>query len=97
MPVEVVTFAHEVQAAFPDKSVLRLQATSTSGQRTEIEVVNPAGHVDNPLTPGQVRDKFIALVAPELGGQTEAGGLFDAWWSITDEGAPVPMSRSVLP
>ncbi|MBV9793235.1 MAG: MmgE/PrpD family protein [Actinobacteria bacterium] len=87
----------EVQAAFPDKSVLRLQAVDGAGKRTGIEVVNPAGHVDNPLTHDQVRDKFIALAAPALGGQPEAAGVFDAWWSITDDGAPVPMSQTILP
>jgi 2-methylcitrate dehydratase len=87
----------EVQAAFPDKSVLRLQAVTGSGERTEIEVVNPAGHVDNPLSHDQVRDKFVALVAPALGGPGEAEGLFEAWCSITGEGAPIPMGRSVLP
>ena len=87
----------ELQAAFPDKSVLRLQAVTGSGERTEVEVVNPAGHVDNPLSHDQVRDKFIALVAPGLGGPAEAAGLFEAWWSINGDGAPIPMSRSVLP
>ena len=77
--------------------MLRLRATSATGQRTEIEVVNPAGHVDNPLTHDQVRDKFIALVAPELGGQAEAVSVFDAWWSIADDGAPIPMSQSITP
>lgn len=87
----------EVQAAFPERSMVRVQAVTRSGERVEVEVDNPAGHVDNPLTPDQVRAKFITLAAPQLGGQTAAMAVFDAWWSIADEGTQVPMARSAIP
>jgi 2-methylcitrate dehydratase len=86
----------EAKAAFPDHPTWRVQAVAGGGERIDVEVVNAAGHPDNPMTDQQVRDKFRGLAEPVTGGRARADAIFDAWWAITAEGAPIPMAETVL-
>lgn len=86
----------QVQAAFPETPMLRLTATTHDGRDIPVEVVNPAGHADNPLTEAQVRSKFESLAAPLVGGAGPAGELFTRWWAAATAATPPPMTYSVI-
>src|SRR5690606_1536171 len=86
----------ELDALFPESPTLRLVATTRSGERIPVQIRNPAGHPDTPLTEAQVRSKFTALAEPLLG-ERRAGAAFDAWWSAAAGDVPLPMETLVVP
>lgn len=72
----------DIGAQFPDRVVLRLTARTRAGTSLPVEVANPAGHPDNPLSGAQLPDKFDALAAGELGGAEAAAAARRAWWEL---------------
>lgn len=86
-----------IEAEFPDRVVLRLTARTGAGATVPVEVVNPAGHADNPLTGAQLREKFDALAAPMLGGAGDAAAARQAWWELAGQPDPAgAMARTVV-
>ena len=86
----------EAEAAFPRHPMARVRAVTRGGERIDVEIVDFAGHPDNPMTDEQVREKFRGLAGPVVGGQARADAIFDAWWAITAEGASIPMAETVI-
>jgi 2-methylcitrate dehydratase len=86
----------EAEAAFPRHPMARVRVVTRGGERIDIEIVDFAGHPDNPMTDEQVREKFRGLARPVVGGQARADAIFDAWWDITAQGAPIPMAETVV-
>ena len=56
-----------IEALLPEKTVIRVIATTLDGTRHAVEVVNPLGHPDNPMQDQHIEEKFMALVEPVLG------------------------------
>jgi 2-methylcitrate dehydratase PrpD len=50
-----------IEALLPEKTLIRVVATTLDGARHSVEVVNPLGHPDNPMQDRHIEEKFIAL------------------------------------
>jgi 2-methylcitrate dehydratase len=65
----------ELEALFPGTIVMRATATATDGRRRAVEIVNPRGHEENPVTTEEVAEKFERLVRPRYGPERAAAAL----------------------
>jgi 2-methylcitrate dehydratase len=65
----------ELEALFPGTIVMRATATATDGRRHAVEIVNPRGHEENPVTTEEVGGKFERLVRPLYGPERAAAAL----------------------
>ena len=72
-----------IEALLPEKTLVRVKATSISGENYTIEVVNPLGHPDNPMEDRHIEEKFLALAEPVIG-KDRCSSLLDAWWHVHD-------------
>ena len=72
-----------IEALLPEKTLVRVKATSISGESYSIEVVNPLGHPDNPMEDRHIEEKFLALAEPVIG-KDRCSSLLDAWWHVHD-------------
>ena len=50
-----------IEALLPEKTLIRVIATTLDGARHSVEVVNPLGHPDNPMQDRHIEEKFMAL------------------------------------
>ncbi len=73
----------ELEAKFPDLIVMRAAARTTDGREHSVEIVNPRGHEDNPVTPDEVAAKFLRLTIPGYG-EPRAREILAAWSAIAD-------------
>jgi 2-methylcitrate dehydratase len=73
----------DLEAKFPDVIVMRATARTTDGRQHSVEIVNPRGHEENPVTSDEVAAKFLRLTAPGYGEQ-RAGGILASWSAIAD-------------
>jgi 2-methylcitrate dehydratase len=74
-----------IEALLPEKTLLRVVATTINGARHSVEVVNPLGHPDNPMQDRHIEEKFIALAEPVLG-RGRCRTALDRWWQVRDVG-----------
>ena len=72
-----------IEALLPEKTLIRVKATSISGGSFSIDVVNPLGHPDNPMEDRHIEEKFLALAEPVIG-KDRCSSLLDAWWHVHD-------------
>ena len=72
-----------IEALLPEKTLIRVKATSISGGSYSIDVVNPLGHPDNPMEDRHIEEKFLALAEPVIG-KDRCSSLLDAWWHVHD-------------
>jgi 2-methylcitrate dehydratase len=72
-----------IEALLPEKTLIRVVATTIDGARHSVEVVNPLGHPDNPMQDRHIEEKFIALAEPVLG-QERCRRAVDEWWQVRD-------------
>lgn len=56
-----------IQAQFPATIRMRAIATDLDGATHEVDIVNPIGHEDNPISPQGLAEKFDRLCLPVLG------------------------------
>ena len=70
-----------IEAMLPQKTLIRVVATTLDGTRHMVEVVNPLGHPDNPMQDRHIEEKFIALAEPVLG-QEHCRTAIDRWWRV---------------
>ena len=73
----------DLEARFPDVIVMRATACTTDGRQHSVEIVNPRGHEDNPVTPGEVAAKFLRLAAPAYV-EPRAREVLASWSAIAD-------------
>lgn len=73
----------ELQEAFPDTIMLRATARTTDGREHEVEIINPRGHEENPVTTVELADKFTRLVEPVCGSDRTATAM-DLWTRIRE-------------
>jgi 2-methylcitrate dehydratase PrpD len=72
-----------IEALLPEKTLIRVIATTLDGTRHAVEVVNPLGHPDNPMQDQHIEEKFIALVEPVLG-RGRCRTVLARWWRVRD-------------
>jgi 2-methylcitrate dehydratase len=72
-----------IEALLPEKTLIRVIATTLDGTRHAVEVVNPLGHPDNPMQDQHIEEKFITLVEPVLG-QDRCRTALARWWRVRD-------------
>jgi len=72
-----------IEALLPEKTLLRVLATTSDGVCHSIEIVNPLGHPDNPMQDHHIEEKFMALAEPVLGEDRSRKAL-DSWWHVQD-------------
>jgi 2-methylcitrate dehydratase len=70
-----------IEALSPEKTVIRVVATTLDGATHRVEVVNPLGHPDNPMQDQHIEEKFIALAEPALGEQ-RCKTAVQRWWQV---------------
>jgi 2-methylcitrate dehydratase PrpD len=51
-----------IETLLPQKTFMRVVATTMDGRRHVVEVFNPLGHPDNPMQDRHIEEKFISLV-----------------------------------
>jgi len=61
--------------------VMRAAARTTDGREHSVEIVNPRGHEDNPVTSDEVAAKFLRLTTPGYGDQ-RARRILASWSAI---------------
>ncbi len=71
----------DIETRFPEAVVMRVQARSRDGAVHDIEIVNPRGHQDNPVTDDEAAEKFVRLLEPKYGSQ-RTKVVLDAWRNI---------------
>jgi 2-methylcitrate dehydratase len=72
-----------IEALLPEKTLIRVIATTLDGTRHAVEVVNPLGHPDNPMQDRHIEEKFITLVEPVLG-RGRCRTVLARWWRVRD-------------
>lgn len=77
----------DLQGEFPHVIRMRATARSTSQESFHVEVVNPRGHEENPVTPEEVGQKFLRLAVPVYGEQRAVSVL--AGWRNAAKAASV--------
>ncbi|WP_455373316.1 MmgE/PrpD family protein [Limibacillus halophilus] len=63
----------EIQASFPARRIARLDLVLKDGTRLSSGLTQAHGDPENPMTDGEVREKFRSLAAPALGEACAAG------------------------
>lgn len=68
-------------ADYPRHIRLRLEAKLRSGGSVVVDMADPRGHPENPMTDAELGDKFMGLVVPRLE-EARARRLQDALWQL---------------
>ena len=71
----------DIEKDMPHTVRMRVNAVDRAGKPYTVEIVNPPGHEDNPLSAGDLAAKFVRLCEPRLGTQKTAAAL-DLWQNI---------------
>jgi len=69
----------EFTRRYPAESCTRIEVTTTDGRRVTAETSHPKGHYRNPLTDGEVDEKFRALALGALGAEGCNRVLAEGW------------------
>ncbi len=78
-----VTVDERIEGLPPEKTMIRVTATSTGGATQTVEVINPLGHPDNPMQDGDIDEKFAALAEPVMG-KDRCRTALEGWWNAAD-------------
>lgn len=71
----------EISKLVPGTVINRITAKDTSGRVETIEIVNPRGHMKNPMNDDDTSAKFLRLAEPAIG-KDRASELLDALWRL---------------
>jgi 2-methylcitrate dehydratase len=69
----------EFSRRYPAESCTRIEVTTTDGRRMVAETSHPKGHYRNPLTDGEVEEKFRGLASGTLGAEECDQVLAEVW------------------
>jgi 2-methylcitrate dehydratase len=83
-----------IEAHYPAKIIMRVEAISHDGRRRMIEIADPRGDSANPLDDREVAAKFHTLADPVLGAE-QAARAFAAWNTI-DSGDDLTSAMGLL-
>ena len=81
MNLVTVRIDEEFEKAFPRVVRMRVSAKDRAGKSYEVNVVNPLGHEDNPVSAKELETKFERLCEPRLGKRRTAAAL-KVWQNI---------------
>lgn len=62
-----VSVDDEIEKQMPQTMRMRVTATDRAGKTHEVDIVNPRGHEDNPLSEDDIAAKFQRQCEPVLG------------------------------
>jgi 2-methylcitrate dehydratase len=71
-----------IEAAWPADVVMRVDVTTTGGDKQTIEIVNPLGHEKRPMQDADISAKFERLTRP-IYGEPRTQQLLNQWWSVS--------------
>lgn len=91
-----VTVDDEIEAEFPRTVRMRMLATDLEGRNYRVEITNPLGHEDNPVSGRDIDDKFRRLCTPRLGEEPTEQAL-QRWWAIDEEQIDAALDLLVIP
>jgi 2-methylcitrate dehydratase len=83
-----------IEALYPAKIVMRVEAVARDGRRVSFEIANPRGDNTNPMDDDEVAAKFRRLAEPVLGPE-RAARAFKAWNAI-DSGTNLGRAMGLL-
>lgn len=83
------------QATDPYTITMRVVATDNKGNKKHVEVINPPGFPQTPLTDDNIRSKFHGLADPLLG-EGKAKAAADAWFDIDNAKSLTPALDMLL-
>jgi 2-methylcitrate dehydratase len=83
-----------IEAAYPARIIMRVEAVATDGRRCSIEIDNPRGDNTNPMDNEEVAAKFRTLAEPVLGAERAALAL--AAWNTIDSGTALGEAMELL-
>jgi 2-methylcitrate dehydratase len=83
-----------IEAVYPARIVMRIDAVATDGRRCSIEIDNPRGDNTNPMDDEEVAAKFRSLVDPALGPERAAQAF--AAWNTIDTGTGLSTAMASL-
>lgn len=86
----------EIEADWPSRVGLRIEAVDKSGNRYVVNSFDPLGHTRNPMTKEDIKHKFVSLSARELGEQA-ALDAFDLTWGLEDVASFETVLESLVP
>jgi 2-methylcitrate dehydratase len=72
-----------IESLLPEKTLIRVVATTMDGARHSVEVANPLGHPDNPMQDRHIEEKFMTLAESVLGRERCRTAL-NGWWRIRE-------------
>ena len=81
---------------FPTSVPVRVIATSNAGQQETIEMSNPLGHSENPMSDADIEAKFHGLADPVLG-TPGAEAALDQLWKIDTVKTLTPALDALIP
>ena len=87
MNIVTVGIDEKYEKEFPRVVSMRVTARDHGGKTFEVTVVNPLGHEDNPVSAGELAEKFVRLAEPRLGKRRTAAAL-KLWQEIENEQTP---------
>lgn len=74
----------EFEKDFPRTVRMRVTAKDRAGRSYEVNIVNPLGHEDNPVSAKELATKFVRQCEPRLGGRRTADAL-GQWQRIEEQ------------
>lgn len=77
---------NEVDALYPKTISMKIKATMKDGRVLDLWPRDPLGHVNKPMSDGDVKSKFLRTVEPVYGPEKTARVL-DHWWNVKDASA----------
>lgn len=89
-----VRVVDEFERDFPRVVGMRMVATDKAGRPHQVQIVNPLGHEDNPVSAKDLAEKFTRLVEPRLGAARTAAAL--SLWQNIDGAANVTPAFDAL-
>lgn len=72
-----------IEALLPDKTLMRIEATTKNGAPHSVAIINPLGHPDNPMQDAHIEEKFRGLAEAVLG-SIRCRAALEGWWRIDE-------------
>jgi 2-methylcitrate dehydratase len=78
-----------IQAAWPAEVKMRVDLTTTTGDKQTFEIANPLGHEKQPMQDADISTKFERLAIPVYG-KARTRELLEHWWAIRQQPTLAP-------
>ncbi len=91
-----VVVDEEIEAQWPGRIGLRLEAVTKDGMVHRVESFDPLGHERNPMSKDDISSKFRGLVEPYLGAEA-AGKALETAWGMDERSSFAPVLDALVP